>query len=149
MTFLFCFFFKSDLKAITPTIFAVFTLFGVLFIFCNFGELVTAQFERFNRRLYRYKWYSLTIEMQKMYLIFVANTQQPVILSSFARIECTRETLKKVNMVHLLEFFTIQIECNTFEKTFFFHFLLILDIKSRILLFHIASSYSYAKLNSG
>jgi 7tm Odorant receptor len=83
--------------AASPSLFSVFTLFVVLFIFCDLGESVTARFERFNDRLCRYKWYLLSIEMQQMYLIFVADTQQSVTLGSYGNIECTRETFKKVN----------------------------------------------------
>lgn len=80
---------------VIPPIFAAITLFTGLFLVCNFGESVTAQFERFDRRLCNYKWYSMSIELQRMYLIFVADTQQPVTRGTVAQIECTRETLKK------------------------------------------------------
>lgn len=87
---------QSNLMAAIPSIITAFTLFALCFIVCNFGESVSAQFERFDRRLCNCRWYLYSIKMQRMYLIFVAYTQQSVTLGTFAQIECTRETLKKV-----------------------------------------------------
>lgn len=83
--------------AAIPSMLTFSFLFGMLCIVCNFGESVTDRFEHFESRLCRYKWYSLSIKMQIMYSIFVADTQQTVTLRSFGNIEVTRETLKKVN----------------------------------------------------
>lgn len=63
---------------------------------CEPGERVTHQFEQFCVEFGRCEWYKLPIEMQRMYLIFLSDTQQPQNICSYGGIVCTRETFKKV-----------------------------------------------------
>lgn len=63
---------------------------------CEFGERVTNQFDQFKERFERCQWYELLIGMQRMYLIFLLDVQQPTIIQSYAGIAGTRETFKKV-----------------------------------------------------
>lgn len=63
---------------------------------CEPGERVASQFEQFGEELGRCEWNQLPIGMQRMYLIFLSDTQQPKNLRSYGGIPCTRETFKLV-----------------------------------------------------
>lgn len=93
-------FFKT---AETPDIAQLVGLFNVLlgvlmvvFIACECGERVTGQFETLEDTLTKCNWYSYPIEMQRIYLIFLAHTQQTSNIQSYGSITCTRETFKMV-----------------------------------------------------
>lgn len=60
------------------------------------GERVTEQFDRFDLEFSRCEWENLTIKMQRMYLTFLSDTQQPKNLQCYGGIMCTRETFKQV-----------------------------------------------------
>lgn len=68
----------------------------MVFIICEFGGMMTDRFEAFNHNLCQCKWYLYTAELQRLYLLFVVNTQHPVIIRGYGNIICTRETFKKV-----------------------------------------------------
>ena len=67
------------------------------FVFGEIGERVTDQFEQFGDEVGRCDWNELPIEMQRMYLIFLSDTQQPKQIQSYGGITCTREQFKAVN----------------------------------------------------
>lgn len=58
--------------------------------------MVITQFNRFYDELCQCDWYLYSMEMQKMYSIFLKNSQQPAIICGYANILCTREVFKKV-----------------------------------------------------
>lgn len=90
--------------AAAPSLFTAFFLYAILCTVCEFGEAVAAQFSGFDDRLCNCCWYLFPIEMQQMHLIFMTNTQRPVVIDTVFQIECTRETLKTVtNLPSLLE----------------------------------------------
>lgn len=69
---------------------------GINLILCEFGEEVTYQFGQFDVEFGRCEWIKLSIKMQRIYLNFLLDTQQPKNIQSYGGIECTRETFKKV-----------------------------------------------------
>lgn len=71
-------------------------IFVIILITTEFGERVTFQFERFGVEFEQCKWNNLPIEMQRIYLIFLLDTQQPQNIQSFGGIPCTRKTLEQV-----------------------------------------------------
>ena len=75
---------------------ALFWIFVLNFAICESGERITHQFDQFHIEIGRCEWNKLPIEMQRMYLIFLSDTQQPVNIRSYGGILCTRETFKKV-----------------------------------------------------
>lgn len=77
----------------------MFWSFAICAFFCEFGEMVTSQFNSYDAEIYRCGWYLLPIKMQKMYLIFKSNTQHPIIIRGFGNILCTREIFKEVNIL--------------------------------------------------
>lgn len=66
-----------------------------LFI-CEPGERVTNQFNQFGIKVERCKWNKLSIQMQKMYSIFLSDTQQAKNIQTYGGIRCTRQTLEQV-----------------------------------------------------
>lgn len=70
--------------------------------------MMTNQFEGFNVELSQCDWYLLSIEMRRMYVIFVSDTQHSIKILSYANIACERDTSKKVikwvNIVNTLNF---------------------------------------------
>lgn len=90
---------------------AVFVLtlwvFGVLFLFCELGQRVTIQFDMFGDEFDRCDWQALPIGMQRMYLMFLADTQQSKYISCFFNIQCTRETFKKVSRASWIQHFNV------------------------------------------
>lgn len=71
-------------------------IFGFNFIICESGGRVTDQFKRFGSKFSECEWNELSIEMRRMYLIFLSDTQQPKNLKSYAGIMCIRGTFKQV-----------------------------------------------------
>ena len=74
-----------------------FWVFGLVFVACEFGERMTDQFESYGEELERCDWNLLPIEMQRMYLIFLTDTQQIKTIQCYFGIVCSRETYKKVH----------------------------------------------------
>lgn len=72
-------------------------IFAFNFLICEFGQWVNSRYEAYSSELTECDWYALPMEMQRMYMIFLVNAQQPMHIESYAGIECTRDTLKKVD----------------------------------------------------
>lgn len=68
----------------------------ILFLTCEFGEMITGEFEMFDDEFAKSNWYYFPIEVQRMFITVMANTQQPKILQAFGNTPCTREVFKKV-----------------------------------------------------
>lgn len=85
-----------------PILISQMWVFGTLYVFSELGERVTIGFERFHEELLRCNWYELPIEMQRMYLIFLADTQQPKHVTCYANVIFRRETFEKVLFVKRL-----------------------------------------------
>lgn len=83
------------------------------------GTRVTIQFELFSNEFRQCDWYLLPIEMRRMYMIFLLDTQNPIRLLSYANITCERETSKKVfiSLTH--------IPINAYSPTYIFIFQMI------------------------
>lgn len=81
------------------TVLLAFWTFVTLFSFCEFSEIVACQFEIFSEELYQCDWYLATNRLQRMFLVVLANAQQPMDIHGYAGIECTRDTFKKVFII--------------------------------------------------
>lgn len=68
----------------------------ILLFPCEFGEWMAGRFDAFNDDITQWKWYLFSIELQRMYLILLAQTQQPGIICSFGNIPCKRDSFKRV-----------------------------------------------------
>lgn len=65
-------------------------------LMCEPGQRVTNQYARIGDELSTCDWHLFPIQLQRLYLIFFMNTQQPVHIQCFSGITSSRETLKKV-----------------------------------------------------
>lgn len=74
----------------------LFWSFLIIFLVCEFGEMISSRFIMFNDCLEQCNWYSFPIEMQRMYIIVTVTTQRHVVLHAFGNAECSREANKKV-----------------------------------------------------
>lgn len=75
--------------------------FVLIFLLCEFGGMVTDRFERFYDDLCQCEWNLLPMDMQRIYLMFVLNAQQPAMIRGFASIVCTRVFFSKVKFLIL------------------------------------------------
>lgn len=90
----------------------------IIFLLCELCEMVTSQFRMLNVKLCQRKWYLFPIEVQRMLVIFISDTQQPVYIRGFGNISCTRQTFKKVHFIFLtLRMYLEQMKWN---NVFFF-----------------------------
>lgn len=80
--------------------FTIFWAISMLFIACEFGEMVTHRFDRLDQKLCHCKWYLFSLKMQRIYGIAMTNTQQSPIIHGFANTQCTRGSFKRVKMEH-------------------------------------------------
>lgn len=74
----------------------VFWAFALSFLACEIGQWVTNQYNVLGDELTAINWYSLPIELQRTYLVFLLDTQQPIHIESYGGIVSSRETFKKV-----------------------------------------------------
>lgn len=71
-----------------------------IFLLCEPGARMSTKFEMFSEELEQCDWHLLPIEIQRMYIIFLSDSQQPVMMSSYGGIMCERETSKKVLSIY-------------------------------------------------
>lgn len=95
----------------------MFWSFAIVAFYCEFGEMVTSEFECYYAEMCRCDWHSLPIKIQKMHLVFMLNTQQPTIIQGYPRIWCTREIFKAVinsilNLDTQLNFRKLKLVCH-------------------------------------
>lgn len=81
-----------------------FWVFALTFLFCEPGERVSNRFGMFGEELERCNWYELSMEMQRMYMIFLSDTQQTMNIQSYGGIQCTRDTSKRVIHAFFFQF---------------------------------------------
>lgn len=74
----------------------MFWSFGLILLICDFGEMVTIKFDSFDMDLWQCDWYLYSIEMQRIYKIFMSHTQLPTNIRGYGDIKCTRDTFQKV-----------------------------------------------------
>lgn len=63
--------------------------------------MVTIQFRVFSMELCQCNWHLFPIDIQRMLLIFISHTQQPIFIRSYGNILCTREFFKQVQNIFL------------------------------------------------
>lgn len=67
-----------------------------VFVVCEFGQKVCDAFFEIDDEICQLDWYLFSIEIQKILLTLMINTQKPVSLGVFGNITCDREDFKKV-----------------------------------------------------
>lgn len=89
---------------IKPLILA-FWSFGLVYIVCEFGENLTNRFEDLDEAVYQCDWYTYPNEIQNLLPIILLGSQEPIILSVFGKVSCTRESFKNVSLIDLFRWF--------------------------------------------
>lgn len=64
---------------------------------CEPGEMVINAFEGISDEVIQCDWYALSPKLQRMYVIFLSDTQNPKKLLSYGGLACERATLKRVS----------------------------------------------------
>ena len=122
----------NPIEIITPVVLMLWS-FVMIFFFCEFGEMLTKQFNIYDEVLCQCNWYSYPFDIQKVLLIVMVNTQQPTILRGYANMFCSRGFFKQVSIsVQLMS------QIFQFERNHFFY--LFLDRTRWIFVFYDASS---------
>lgn len=78
-----------------PTI-AMIVALVLVFLVCELGEMVTSQYESLNDELHQCDWYLFPVGMQRMLVIFMSYTQQPVLIRGYGNVRCVRVSFKNV-----------------------------------------------------
>lgn len=73
--------------------------FITLYCYSEFGEMVTNEFQLFSDRTIQCEWYLFPHGMQRIFVIFINDVQQPVLIRGYGNIQCTRETFKAVGIL--------------------------------------------------
>lgn len=58
--------------------------------------MVATQFNRFDDVLNECKWYLFPIDVKRIFLIFICETQQLTLFRGYGNIECTRQAFERV-----------------------------------------------------
>lgn len=58
--------------------------------------MLSYQFRMFNEELWQRDWYLFPIELQRMLVIFMLDTEQSMIIRGYGNIKCTRDAFKGV-----------------------------------------------------
>lgn len=70
--------------------------FTIIFFYCHFGAMVCNQFSNFDDELCQCHWYLFPVEVQKLLLIFMSDSQQSTYIRGYGGILCTRDSFKNV-----------------------------------------------------
>lgn len=89
---------KSDPNEIIPAAIVALSAFLCMFALCMFGENLAGQFNALDDALSQCKWYLFPIDVKRMLITLMSNTQQTVALLGYGNIECTRDTFKNVRI---------------------------------------------------
>lgn len=79
--------------------------FITLYYYSEFGEMVTNKFQLFHDRTIQCEWYLFPHDIQRIFLIFIKDTQQTVFIRGYGNLECTRETFKAVGIFQVISFY--------------------------------------------
>lgn len=69
---------------------------AVLFILCYLGKIATDSFSNIPDEVYEVNWYKLPVELQKYFILMIANMQQPQYYHGFDVLVLNLETFTTV-----------------------------------------------------
>lgn len=87
---------NGNLIEIYRPAFVVFWSFVVIFIDCECGEQLTHQFNQFDGEYGQCKFYYFPVDLQRMFLMLMLDTQQAMHIRGYGSIVCTRDAFKEV-----------------------------------------------------
>lgn len=100
----------SNWFEVVPQFVVPFYLILFTLLLCEPGSKMTKQFDIFGDKLAQCNWYAVPAKLQRMYLIFFSDTQNPIKISSYGNIVCERETSKTVCQLWVRQI--VHIFCN-------------------------------------
>lgn len=80
----------------------IFWSIACIFLFCEFGNMVTIEFEDLNEIIGQLNWYSYPNDVQRMMPIIMIVAQESVIIHGYGNIACVRESFVKVGLINNL-----------------------------------------------
>lgn len=83
---------------LTTTLLIISWSFIIIFSCSELGETMAFQFNVFHELLCQSNWYEFSIDMQRMLIIFMLDTQQLAFIRGYGNIVCTRDAFKNVNI---------------------------------------------------
>lgn len=70
--------------------------FAMIAFYCEFSQIMCDEFDLFNEELQNLDWHLFSVDMQRIFLMFILDTQQSTVVRGYGNILCTRETFKEV-----------------------------------------------------
>lgn len=80
-------------------IFSAFWSFALLFMICEFGQMLTDHFDELNEAVDECDWFLFPREIQKILPIIIHNAQRSVVLQTFENTSCSRESFNRVEFL--------------------------------------------------
>lgn len=68
-----------------------------LFLYCFFGKLASDSFAKMADCLYEYNWYELPFDLEKYFIIMIANAQKPLFYDGFGVLVLNLQTFTNVS----------------------------------------------------
>lgn len=75
--------------------------FSLLFTYCEMGERMSGNFAAIEDEMKQMDWHLFPIKTQRMMIILLTATQQPVKLKGFGNLPATRITMKQVKILSI------------------------------------------------
>lgn len=94
----------NPLELVKPAC-SAFWSFALIFLICEFGQMVTDHFDELTNAINDYDWTSFPDEIQKILPVIIQNTQREVVIETFKNTSCSRESFKIVCFTVLLIYF--------------------------------------------
>lgn len=79
------------------TLIMICTSLGPIFFYCELGEIIGRKCNMFDQELYECEWHAFPIELQKLMLTFMSNTQRGCVFQGCVNTVCTRDSFKSVD----------------------------------------------------
>lgn len=73
-----------------------------ILIYCYLGKISTESYEEMSDCVYKMKWYVLPIELQKFFILMIANMEKSLQYHGFGVIDLNLETFTKVRESNLI-----------------------------------------------
>lgn len=109
---------SSKSVGILRTVFLLFWSFAISYMYCDLGEMITTQFDAFNAELGQREWYLFPCEIQRLFIVVIANAQHSTYIQGYGQILCLRETMKKVRVkLWNREIYSFHMVCPAFSDS--------------------------------
>lgn len=70
-----------------------------LFLYCYFGKMASESYENMSESLYESNWLCLPVDLQKHFIVMIANVQRPIFYHGFKIVNMDLETFTRVREI--------------------------------------------------